>query len=66
MRTIRLHSRVACLVGAVALLVQISRALASDDNDNNRPVEISFTKWGAPPPAVPPDSVFWSLGRLRR
>jgi hypothetical protein len=45
MRTIRLHSRVACFVGALALLVQISPVLASDDNDNNRPVEISFTKW---------------------
>jgi hypothetical protein len=46
------------LVGAVALLVQISPVLASDDNHNNRPVEISFTKWGAPPPAVPPTPFF--------
>ena len=58
MRTIRLYSRVACFVGAMALLVQISPVLASDGNDNNRPVEISFTKWGAPPPAVPPTPFF--------
>jgi len=44
MRTTRLHSRVAGFVGAVTLLVQISPVLASDDNHNNRPVEISFTK----------------------
>jgi len=58
MRTIRLYSRVACFVGAVALLVQISPVLAADDNHSNRPVEISFTKWGAPPPAVPPTPFF--------
>ena len=57
MRTIGIHTRVASFVGAVALLVQISPALASDDN-NNRPVAISFTKWGAPPPAVPPTPFF--------
>ena len=55
MRTIRLHSRVACFVGAVAFLVQISPALASDQEDNNRPVEVTFTKWviPAPPPPAP-------------
>jgi hypothetical protein len=48
------------LVAAVALLVQISPALASDDNRNNhnRPVTISFTKWAAPPPAAPPTPFF--------
>jgi hypothetical protein len=66
MRTIRLHSRVACFVGAVALLIQISPATAQDHPDDNRPVEISFTKWGAPPPAVPPTPFFWSLRWLRR
>ena len=45
MRSIRLHSRVACFVGAVALFVQISPAAAEDHGDNNRPVEIAFTKW---------------------
>ena len=58
MRTVRLHSRVACFAGAVALLVQMSPALASDQDHDNRPVEITFTKWGAPPPAVPPTPFF--------
>jgi hypothetical protein len=58
MRTIGTHIRVASFVGAVALLVQISPALASDDKHDNRPVAISFTKWGAPPPAVPPTPFF--------
>ena len=55
MRTIRLHSRVACFAGAVALLVQMSPALASDHDHDNRPVDITFTKWGvtAPPPPAP-------------
>ena len=51
MRTVRRYSRVACLAGAVALLVQISPALASDQNQ--RPVEITFTKWFATPPPPP-------------
>jgi hypothetical protein len=58
MRTIGIHTRVALLVGAVALLIQISPALASDKDHDNRPVEITFTKWGAPPPAVPPTPFF--------
>jgi hypothetical protein len=55
MRIIGIHTRVASFVGAVALLVQMSPAFASDDNQNNRPVEITFTKWGvtAPPPPAP-------------
>ena len=49
------HTRVVSFVGAVALLIQISPALAADQDDNNRPVEITFTKWGvtAPPPPAP-------------
>ena len=58
MRTLGLHTRVASFVGAVALLVQMSPAFASDHNHNNRPVEISFTKWAAPPPAIPPTPFF--------
>ena len=54
MRTVRLHSRVACFVGAAALLVQISPAMASDWDHHNRPVEITFTKWAAPSPVFPP------------
>jgi len=45
MKTDRVHSRVACFAGAVALLIQISPAMAEDHRDNNRPVEIAFTKW---------------------
>jgi hypothetical protein len=53
MRIVRRHSRVACFAGAMALLVQISPALASDHDQ--RPVEITFTKWivTAPPPPAP-------------
>jgi hypothetical protein len=55
MTTIGIHTRVAWLVGAVALLVQIPPALAWDHDYDNRPVEITFTKWGvpAPPPPAP-------------
>src|SRR5262245_62817009 len=59
MRIIGIHTRVALFVGAVALLVvQMSPAFASGDDHNSRPVDISFTKWGAPPPAVPPTPFF--------
>lgn len=60
MRTISIHTRVASFVGAVALLIQISPALATDrDHDHNRrPVDITFTKWLAPPPATPPTPFF--------
>ncbi len=53
MRTIGIHARVALLAGAVAILVQISPTQAND-RDHNRPVNITFTKWGVPPPAPPP------------
>ena len=59
MRTIGIHTRVASFVGAVALLIQISPVLAAGGGpDDNRPVEITFTKWGAPPPAAPPTPFF--------
>jgi hypothetical protein len=58
MRTINIQTRVASFVGVVALLVQISPALASNGHDNNRPVDITFTKWAAPPPAVLPIPFF--------
>jgi hypothetical protein len=62
MSTTGIHTRVASFVGAVALLVQISPALATDQaadqNHGNRPVEIAFTKWAAPPPANPPTPFF--------
>ena len=55
MRTIGIHTRVAWFVGAAALLIQISPAQATDKDHNNRPVDITFTKWGvtAPPPPAP-------------
>ena len=55
MRIIGIHTRVASFVGAVALLAQMSPAFASDNDHNNRPVEITFTKWvaTAPPPPAP-------------
>jgi hypothetical protein len=45
MRTIGIHTRVASLVAAVALLIQISPAMATDKDHDNQPVEITFTKW---------------------
>jgi len=55
MSTIGIRTRVASLVAVVALLIQISPALATDKDHNNRPVEVTFTKWGvtAPPPPSP-------------
>jgi hypothetical protein len=60
MRTIGIHTRVASFATAVALLIQMSPAVAAgqDQDHNSRPVEIAFTKWGAPPPAVPPTPFF--------
>ena len=45
MKTNRVHSRVACVVGAVALLIQISPATAEEHRDDYRPVAVAFTKW---------------------
>ena len=53
MRTIAVHTRVASFVAAVVLLTQISPALAIDKDDDNRPVEITFTKWGVTAPPLP-------------
>jgi hypothetical protein len=61
MRIIGIHTRVASFVGALALLIQIAPALAADEDHNNRPVEITFTKWTAPPPATPPTPFFGLL-----
>ena len=62
MRISGIHTRVASFVGAVALLVQISPVLASDKDDHNRPVEITFTKWGVTaPPAPAPQPPFGLL-----
>jgi hypothetical protein len=60
MRTISIRTRVASFVAAVALLIQMSPAVAAgpDQDHNSRPVEIAFTKWAGPPPAVPPTPFF--------
>lgn len=60
MRTIGIRTRVASFVTAVALLIQMSPAVAAgqDQDHNSRPVEITFTKWAAPAPAVPPTPFF--------
>ena len=53
MRTISVRTRVASFVVAAALLTQISPARASNQDHDNRPVEITFTKWGATAPPLP-------------
>jgi hypothetical protein len=45
MRTIRIHRRVASFVGAIALLFQVSLAMAQDYSDINKPAKVTFTKW---------------------
>jgi hypothetical protein len=50
--------RVFSLFGAIVMLLPMSVAMAKGKGDPNRPVEITFTKWGAPPPAVPPTPFF--------
>ena len=54
MRTISVRTRVASFVVVVALLTQVLPALAADQDHDNRPVEVTFTKWVVPPPAPPP------------
>lgn len=58
MRTARTKIRVACFVGTMALLFQFAPVMAASHDDHNRPVQVRFTKWGAPPPAVPPTPFF--------
>ena len=61
MRSIGIHARIASFVAAVALLIQISPVLATGQDRHNRPVEITFTKWTATPPAAPPTPFFGLL-----
>lgn len=53
MRTVRTRSRVACFVGAMALLFQIAPVIAGSNHDRNRPVDVTFTKWVVPAPPLP-------------
>jgi hypothetical protein len=45
MRTSSIQSRVATFAGVIVLLLQVSPAMAGDQRDKDRPVEVSFTKW---------------------
>jgi hypothetical protein len=40
------------------MLLPVSIAMAEGKGDHNRPVTVTFTKWGAPPPASPPTPFF--------
>ena len=53
MRAIGIHTRVALLAGAAALLIQILPAQAKGRDDHNRAVDITFTKWGVSAPPLP-------------
>lgn len=48
MSTTRTRRRVISLVGAIVMLLPMSVAMAGDQRDNNRPVEVTFTKWVLP------------------
>ena len=59
MSTTRTRRRIASLVGAIVMLLPVSLAMAQGHSDHsNRPIDVTFTKWGAPPPAVPPVPFF--------
>lgn len=45
MTTVRVHTRVALLVGAMALLFHVAPVLAAGDDDPNRPLQTTFAKW---------------------
>jgi hypothetical protein len=45
MTTVRIRTRVACVVGAMALLFPFAPTLAARGDDHNRPVEFTFAKW---------------------
>jgi hypothetical protein len=56
MRTSRDHHHIAVFSCAIALVLQISPALAggqADHKHSNEPVDITFTKWGVPAPPLP-------------
>ena len=58
MSTSRAPRRVTSLVGAIVMLLlvfPVSVVMAEGKGDPNRPVDITFTKWGvpAPPPPAP-------------
>ena len=52
MENMRIHRRVAAFASAIALSLLISPVLAGGKHDNNRPVDITFTKWITTSPAM--------------
>jgi hypothetical protein len=60
--TIGIRTASVAFAGAIALLLQIAPVMAENERDNNRPVDISFTKWGVtaplPPAPQPPFGIF--------
>jgi len=49
----RSHIRIAAFATAIALLLQSAPVMAERDQDRNRPVEVTFTKWVTGPVFVP-------------
>jgi len=45
MTTARTRRHVACFIGAIVLLFQFAPVMATSNDDHNRPVEVTFTKW---------------------
>ena len=45
MSTVRTRIRVACVVGAMALLFHVAPVIAQGRDDPNRPLEATFAKW---------------------
>jgi hypothetical protein len=45
MSTARARRLVISLVGAIVMLLPVSRAMAQGQGDPNRPIEVTFTKW---------------------
>jgi hypothetical protein len=60
--TMGIRTASVAFAGAIALLLQIAPVMAENGRDNNRPVDISFTKWGVtaplPPAPQPPFGIF--------
>jgi hypothetical protein len=53
MGTTRTRTHATALVGAIVMLLPVSVAMAGDQRDKNRPVEVTFTKWSTGPVFVP-------------
>ena len=60
----RRHIRVAAFAGATALLLQIAHTSADGRHQQDKPLEITFTKWITPPPVVVPGTANIPEARL--